>query len=103
MFVLFQLSHFHFTSVAQLFYILNYLFQAGIQNVPVVLDGVVPVLVKGPQQLLQALLHPPRRRPVQLLVSITAEGVEGVRVARHGELLLLVDLQVIIQFQFHVG
>ena len=73
--------------------VIAYLFQARVQDVPVVLDGVVPVLVEGPEQLLQALLHALGPLPVELLVAVAAEAVEGVGVARHGELLLLVDLR----------
>ena len=60
------------------------LLEAGLQQVAEVLDGVVAVLVQRPQQLLQALLHP---------VSVgSGRGVERVGEARHGQLLLLVDL-----------
>ncbi len=58
---------------------------------PVVLDRVVSVLMQGPEQLLEALLHPPCGGPLQLVVG-AADGVQRVRVARHAQLLLLVDL-----------
>ena len=47
------------------------------------LDGVVPVLVQGPEELLQALLDP---------VGVGRVGVEGIGEAGHAQLLLLVDL-----------
>ena len=47
------------------------------------LDGVVAVLVQGPEQLLQALLH---------AVGVGRRGVQSVGEARHAQLLLLVDL-----------
>ena len=61
----------------------THLFEAGLEEMPEVLDGVMPVLVEGPQQLLQALLHP---------VGVGRALVQRVGEAGHRELLLLVDL-----------
>ena len=58
------------------------LFHAGLEEVLEVLDGVVPVLVHGPQQLLETFLYP---------VGVGRRFVEGVSVALHGFLLSLVN------------
>ena len=62
------------------------LLHAGVQEVLVVLDGVVPVLVHAPQQLLQTLLNS---------VSVGRRLVESVGVALHGFLLALVNPELI--------
>ena len=58
------------------------LLHARLEEVLVVLDGVVPVLVHGPQQLLKTLLDP---------VRVGRRFVKGVGVALHGFLLSLVN------------
>ena len=58
------------------------LLHARLEEVLVVLDGVVPVLVHGPQELLETLLDS---------VSVRRRFVEGVSVALHGFLLSLVN------------
>ena len=58
------------------------LLHARLEEVLVVLDSVVPVLVHGPQQLLETLLDP---------VRVWRRIVEGVGVTLHGFLLSLVN------------
>jgi len=58
----------------------SHLFKVGLQQVPEVLDGVVPVLVERSQQLLETLLD---------TVGVGWVLVEGVGEAGHGHLLAL--------------
>ena len=67
--------------------LLTNLFKAALKKMSEVLDGVVPVLVERPEQLLEALLNP---------VRVGWVLVEGVGEAGHGHLFALEGTQIVI-------
>ncbi len=64
---------------------LTNLFETGLEKVSEVLNGVMPVLVERPEQLLETLLNP---------VCVWRVLVEGVGEAGHGHLLALEGTQI---------